>query len=59
MKKYYEEAIQKICEMSKILTESEWNKIAKEENYLSSESLRYISNIDFEDWCKTIINSNA
>ena len=43
----------------KKLTESEWNKIAKEENYLSSESLRYISNMDFEDWCKTIINSNA
>lgn len=33
MKKYYEEAIQKIKNLNRIVSEEEWNKIAKEKNF--------------------------
>ena len=42
MKEYYEKAIQKIKELSKPVSIKEWNKIAKEEGFLSSESIKYI-----------------
>ena len=48
MEKEYLEAIQRIKELKKIVSVKEWNKIAKEENLLSSESLKYISGKDFE-----------
>ena len=47
MKKEYLEAIQKMKNLKKILTEKEWNDIAKKENLLSSESIKYISKKDF------------
>ena len=47
MEKEYLEAIQKIKNMRKIVSVNEWNKIAKEENFLSSESIKYISKKDF------------
>ena len=47
MKEYYEKAIQKIKELSKPVSIKEWNKIAKEEGLLSSESIKYISGRDF------------
>lgn len=30
----------------------EWNKYAHKNNYLSSESIRYISGLKFHRWCK-------
>lgn len=47
MKEYFEKAIQRIKSLAKIVSEKEWNKIAKEENLLSSESIKYISGRDF------------
>lgn len=47
MEKEYLEAIQRIKELKKIVSEKEWNDIAKEENLLSSESIKYISKKDF------------
>lgn len=47
MQEAYEKAIQKIRELKEILTEKEWNTIAKKENLLSSTSLEYISRRDF------------
>lgn len=47
MENEYEKAIQKIKELQDIVTESVWNKIAKEERLLSSESIKYISGKDF------------
>ena len=47
MKEEYEKAIQKIRGLKEIVTESVWNKIAKEERLLSSESIKYISGKDF------------
>lgn len=54
MKEYFEKAIQRIKSLAKIVSEKEWNKIAKEENLLSSESLKYISQRDFNTLQKEI-----
>lgn len=48
MEKEYLEAIQKIKNMRKVVSVSEWNKMAKKENLLSTESLKYISGRDFK-----------
>lgn len=47
MKEEYLKAIQKMKKLNRNVTEKEWNKIAKEENLLSSESIKYISQKDF------------
>lgn len=47
MEKYYEKAIQKMKNLNENISEKEWNKIAKEEGLLSSESMKYISKKDF------------
>lgn len=47
MKEYYEKAIQKMKNLNENISEKEWNKIAKEEGLLSSESMKYISGRDF------------
>ncbi len=47
MKEEYLKAIQKIKELKRSVTAKEWNKIAKDEALLSSESLKYISQKDF------------
>lgn len=48
MKTYYEKSLQKIKEIGKVLTKSQYNKIAKEYNLLSSESMEYISQSKFK-----------
>lgn len=48
MEKEYLEAIQKIKNMRKVVSVSEWNEMAKKENLLSTESLKYISGKDFK-----------
>lgn len=47
MEKEYLEAIQRIKNLKETISEKEWNKIAKEENLLSSTSIEYISQKDF------------
>ncbi len=46
MDKYYSQAIQKMRELGNI-SKKEWDKIAKEEGYLSSESLQFITKMQF------------
>lgn len=48
MEKEYLKAIQKIKELKNVVSMKEWNKIAKEENLLCTESLKYISKRDFK-----------
>lgn len=48
MKEEYLKAIQRIKELKRSVTVKEWNRIAKDEALLSSESLKYISGKDFE-----------
>lgn len=47
MQEEYLKAIQKIKELENIVSVKEWNRIAKEENLLCTESLKYISQKDF------------
>ena len=54
MKELYYKALQKIKSLSKTLSEEEWNVIAKQEKYLMSESIKYISNKDFNELCTEI-----
>lgn len=52
MEEFYEKSLQKIKSLPKIPNEKEWNKIAKLEDFLSTESLRYISGMSFYKICK-------
>lgn len=56
--KYYErsiEALTKHIEETKIVpTEKNWNKMAISQNYLTSQSLGYLSGIKFPELCKRI-----
>lgn len=54
MLEFYEKSLQKIKRLLKIPTEKEWNTIAKLEGYLTSESMKYISNMDFNDLCEKV-----
>ena len=48
MKEYFEKAIQRMKSLEKTVSEKEWNRIAKDDNLLSSESIKYISKKDFD-----------
>lgn len=54
MKEYFEKAIQRMKSLEKTVSEKEWNRIAKEENLLSSESIKYISKKDFDTLQKEV-----
>lgn len=54
MKEYFEKAIQRMKSLEKNVSEKEWNRIAKEENLLSSESIKYISKKDFDTLQKEV-----
>ena len=54
MKEYFEKAIQRRRSLEKTVLEREWNRIAKEENLLSSESIKYISQMDFNTLQKEV-----
>lgn len=47
MEKYFKQAMQRMRSLKEIVSENEWNDIAKRENLLSSESIKYISKRDF------------
>lgn len=47
MKEYFEKAIQRMRSLNDIVSEKEWNEIAKKENLLSARSIVYISDEDF------------
>lgn len=49
MNKEYNQALKKIREMKRKVSVKEWNKIAKEENLLSTESLKYVSKKNFKN----------
>ena len=49
MNKEYNQALKKIREMKRKVSVKEWNKIAKEENLLSTESLKYVSKKSFKN----------
>ena len=50
----YERTVQAIKDLDKIPSVQEWNKIAMQYNFLSTRTLRAISNMSFIDFCKSI-----
>lgn len=54
MEKYFKQAIQRMRSLKEIVSENEWNDIAKKENLLSSESIKYISKKDFNTLQKEV-----
>lgn len=54
MKEYFEKAIQRMKSLKENVSEKEWNSIAKKENLLSSESIKYISKRDFNTLQKEV-----
>ncbi len=54
MHDFYMKSLQKIKELPQILSEKEYNQIAKEEGLLSSESLKFISKKKFRQLCKEV-----
>lgn len=47
----YERTIQAIKDLDCIVSKNEWNKIAAEYNFLTSYTLRRLSNMNFRDFC--------
>ncbi len=54
MKKMYQKSLRKMRELPKIISKKEWDKYAIENNVLTAESLRYISNKNFYELCKEV-----
>lgn len=54
MHDFYMKSLQKIKELKRLPSEKDYNKIAMEENLLSSESLKFISKKNFSQLCKEI-----
>lgn len=54
MHDFYMKSLQKIKELPRILSETEYNRIAMEEGLLSSESLKFISKKKFRQLCKEV-----
>lgn len=50
----YEETIQAIKDLDKIPSVSEWNRIARQYDFLSTISIKVISNMSFANFCKSI-----
>ena len=49
MSALYEKSLQKIKEIGKVLTKSQYNQIAKKYKLLSAESMQYISQCEFRE----------
>ena len=54
MKELYQKSLQMIKELPKILSKKEWDKYAIQNNVLTAESLKYISNKNFYELCKEV-----
>lgn len=54
MKKMYQKSLRKMRELPKIISKKEWDKYAIQNNVLTAESLRYISNKNFYELCKEV-----
>lgn len=50
----YKRTVQAIQDLDKVPSALEWNKIAMQYNFLSTRTLRVISNMSFIDFCKSI-----
>lgn len=54
MHDFYMKSLQKIKGLDKLPSEKEYNRIAMQENLLSSESLKFISKKNFSKLCREV-----
>lgn len=54
----YDRTIQAIKDLDCVVSKNEWNKISAEHNFLSSYTLRRLSNMNFRDLCIKIRKKN-
>ena len=55
MKELYAKSLQEIRNIGGVLSRKRWNELAMEKNLLSTESLKYISGIEFEELCLQVL----
>lgn len=55
MKELYEKSLQEIRNIGGVLSRKCWNEIAMKKNLLSTESLKYISGIEYETLCLQVL----
>jgi hypothetical protein len=54
----YDRTIQAIKDLDCVVSKTKWNKIAAEHNFLTSYTLRCLSNMNFRDFCIKIRKKN-
>lgn len=54
----YERTVQAIQDLDKVPSALEWNKIASEYGYLTTYTLRMITNMNFLSFCKLVRRKN-
>lgn len=59
MKEFYEKSLQEIRNIGGVLSRKHWNELAMRKNLLSTESLKYISGMEYEALCLQILEQVA
>lgn len=59
MKEFYEKSLQEIRNIGGVLSRKHWNELAVKKNLLSTESLEYISGMEYEALCLKILSESA
>lgn len=55
MEEIYEKSLQEIRNLGGILSRKLWNELAEKENLLSTETLKYISGLEYEELCLQVL----
>lgn len=59
MKEFYEKSLQEIRSIGGVLSRKRWNELAMKKNLLSTESLKYISGMEYEALCLMVLEQVA
>lgn len=59
MKEFYEKSLKEIQNIGGVLSRKHWNELAMKKNLLSTESLKYISGMEYETLCLKVLEQIA
>ena len=59
MKEFYEKSLKEIQNIGGVLSRKHWNELAMKKNLLSTESLKYISGMEYEALCLKVLEQVA
>lgn len=59
MKEFYEKSLKEIQNIGGVLSRKRWNELAMKKNLLSTESLKYISGMEYETLCLMVLEQVA